>query len=207
MMKLSVFLLMLLMETCSASTYQENLVIQGKAAQSSMFEAADADRAIDGNRSPWWGDGSCSHTSNDLNPWWRLTLPETHKVFSVKITNRYAVPERINGAEIRIGDSLGNNGADNPRFAVITSIPSGQTAEFLVPNGMDGRYVYIGIPGRQEYLTLCEVEVYGYHAPTGETAEFQVPNGMDGRYVYIGIPGRKEFLTLCEVEVFGSALE
>ncbi|KAF3839207.1 hypothetical protein F7725_017924 [Dissostichus mawsoni] len=173
MMKLSVFLLMLLMETCSASTYQENLAIQGKATQSSMFEAANADRAIDGNPSPRWGDGSCSHTSNDLNPWWRLALPETHKVFSVKITNRYAVSERINGAEIRIGDSLVNNGADNPRFAVITSIPSGQTAEFLVPNGMDGRYVYIGVPGRQEYLTLCEVEVYGYHAPTEENLAIQ----------------------------------
>ncbi|KAK1895377.1 Fucolectin-5 [Dissostichus eleginoides] len=140
---------------------EENLAIQGKAAQSSVYEAADADRAIDGNPSPRWDDGSCSYTSNDLNPWWRLALPETHKVFSVKITNQNEVPERLDGAEIRIGDSLGNNGADNPRFAVITGIPGGETAEFKVPDGMDGRYVYIGIAGRQDYLTLCEVEVFG----------------------------------------------
>ncbi|XP_033997450.1 uncharacterized protein LOC117491531 [Trematomus bernacchii] len=168
MMKLSVFLLMLLMETCSVSTYLagENLAVQGTAAQSSVYGSGPADRAIDGNRSPTWGHGSCSHTNNDVNPWWRLTLSKTYKVFSVKITNRNEVPERLNGAEIRIGDSLVNNGADNPRFAVITSIPAAETAEFQFLNGMDGRYVYIGIPGREEYLTLCEVEVYGYLAPT-----------------------------------------
>ena len=51
--------------------------------------------------------------------------------------------------------------ASSPRFAVITNIPAGETAEFKVPNGMDGRYVYIGVTGREEYLTLCEVEVFG----------------------------------------------
>ncbi|XP_033958263.1 fucolectin-1-like [Pseudochaenichthys georgianus] len=140
---------------------EENLAIQGKAAQSSMFKFYNAYYAIDGNRASDWDDGSCSCTAWDLNPWWRLSLPKTHKVFSVKITNRYENPDRLNGAEIRIGDSLGNNGADNPRFANITSIPGGYTVDFQVPNGMDGRYVYIGIPGRWEYLILCEVEVFG----------------------------------------------
>ncbi|KAI4811421.1 hypothetical protein KUCAC02_014330 [Chaenocephalus aceratus] len=140
---------------------KENLAVQGKAAQSSVFETGDASKAIDGNRDSNWGHGSCSHTANDLNAWWRLALPKTHKVFSVKITNRYRVHERLDGAEIRIGDSLVNNGAENPRFANITSIPGGHTVEFKVPNGMDGRYVYIGVPGREEHLTLCEVEVFG----------------------------------------------
>ncbi|XP_034001616.1 fucolectin-4-like [Trematomus bernacchii] len=142
---------------------EENLAIQGKATQSSVYQAADAYKAIDGNRSPTSSsaDGSCSSTAHELNPWWRLALPKTHKVFSVKITNRNEAPQLLDGAEIRIGDSLVNNGADNPRFAVIDSIAAGQTTEFEVPNGMDGRYVYIGIPGRQEYLILCEVEVFG----------------------------------------------
>ncbi|XP_034001580.1 fucolectin-like [Trematomus bernacchii] len=140
---------------------EENLAIEGKATQSSVYGSHDAYKAIDGNRASKWAKGSCTHTDNELNPWWRLALPKTHKVFSVKITNRYQFPQRLNGAEIRIGDSLGNNGADNPRFAVIASIPSGHTVEFKVPNGMDGRYVYIGVPGRHEWLTLCEVEVFG----------------------------------------------
>ncbi|XP_033958266.1 fucolectin-1-like [Pseudochaenichthys georgianus] len=138
-----------------------NLAIQGKAAQSSVHGNADAYKAIDGNRDTNYDHGSCSHTANELNPWWRLALPKTHKVFSVKITNRYRYHERLDGAEIRIGDSLVNNGADNPRFAVMTSIPAGETVEFHDDNGMDGRYVYIGVPGREEFLTLCEVEVFG----------------------------------------------
>ncbi|KAI4811249.1 hypothetical protein KUCAC02_014163 [Chaenocephalus aceratus] len=140
---------------------EENLAIQGKAAQSSVYGNANAYKAIDGNRDSNYDQGSCSHTAKDLNPWWRLALPKTHKVFSVKITNQDSFPERLDGAEIRIGDSLVNNGADNPRFANITSIPAGETVEFHDDNGLDGRYVYIGVPGREEYLTLCEVEVFG----------------------------------------------
>ncbi|XP_034001801.1 fucolectin-7-like [Trematomus bernacchii] len=137
----------------------ENLAIQGKAVQSSLHGSQYAYKAIDGSRASKLT--SCTFTLYERNPWWRLTLSKTHKVFSVKITNQKEVPQLLNGAEIRIGDSLVNNGAYNPRFAVIASIPSGHTVEFKVPNGMDGRYVYIGIPGRKGLLILCEVEVFG----------------------------------------------
>ncbi|KAM9353560.1 uncharacterized protein ABDE67_005946 [Symphorus nematophorus] len=137
----------------------ENLALQGKATQSSLYEFGFAYNAIDGNHGSNWEHGSCTHTSNDINPWWRLDLRKTHKVFSVKIRNIDADPERLNGAEIRIGDSLENSGNDNPRCAVITSVPAGAVAEFQC-NGMDGRYVNIVIL-REEFLSLCEVEVYG----------------------------------------------
>ncbi|KAL6109584.1 uncharacterized protein ACO6RY_12679 [Pungitius sinensis] len=86
-------------------------------------------------------------------------MGKTHKVFSVTINNRRLASERLNGAEIRIGDSLANFGNDNARCAVIERIASGGVSEFQC-NGMDGRYVNVVIP-RKEYLSLCEVEVYG----------------------------------------------
>ncbi|XP_029307766.1 fucolectin-1-like [Cottoperca gobio] len=139
----------------------ENLALQGKATQSSLHSTGIAYNAIDGNRASNWNQASCTHTSNNLNPWWRLDLRKTHRVFSVYITNTLdSVPTRLNGAEIRIGDSLENNGNNNPRCAVISSISGGFTQGFQC-NGMDGRYVNIVIPGRTEYLILCEVEVYG----------------------------------------------
>nr|ABB29990.1 FBP32 precursor [Morone chrysops] len=138
----------------------ENLALKGKATQSSLFESGIAYNAIDGNQANNWEMASCTHTKNTMNPWWRMDLSKTHRVFSVKVTNRDSFEKRINGAEIRIGDSLDNNGNNNPRCAVITSIPAGASTEFQC-NGMDGRYVNIVIPGREEYLTLCEVEVYG----------------------------------------------
>ncbi|XP_042279125.1 fucolectin-7-like [Thunnus maccoyii] len=138
----------------------ENLALQGKATQSSLYPSGIAYNAIDGNRANNWEEASCSHTNYNFGPWWRLDLQKTHKVFSVKITNRDTQAQRLNGAEIRIGDSTANNGNNNPRCAVITHIPEGSTQTFQC-NGMDGRYVNIVIPGRAEYLTLCEVEVYG----------------------------------------------
>uniref|UniRef100_A0A8C9Y0C2 Si:ch211-215k15.4 n=1 Tax=Sander lucioperca TaxID=283035 RepID=A0A8C9Y0C2_SANLU len=138
----------------------ENLALQGKATQSSLYMFGAAYNAIDGNNGSRWDDGSCTHTNNNIDPWWRLDLRKTHKVFSVKITNRDEDAERLNGAEIRIGDSLANFGNSNTRCAVITSIPAGGVGEFKC-NGMDGRYVNIVIPGREEFLSLCEVEVYG----------------------------------------------
>eukprot|EP00064_Thunnus_orientalis_P022813 superscaffoldBa00008039_g23033 len=139
----------------------ENLAVQGKASQSSLYSyLGNAYYAIDGNRASNWDKASCSCTSHEFSPWWRLDLQKTHKVFSVKITNRDAHAQRLNGAEIRIGDSLANNGNNNPRCAVISHISEGFTQTFQC-NGMDGRYINIVIPGRKEYLTLCEVEVYG----------------------------------------------
>lgn len=93
----------------------ENLALQGKATQSSLFQFGFANNAIDSSPNSKWGDGSCSHTNNDIGPWWRLDLRKTYKVFTVKITNMKSNPERLNEAEIRIGDSLDNNGNNNAR--------------------------------------------------------------------------------------------
>uniref|UniRef100_A0A3B3UDB8 Si:ch211-215k15.4 n=1 Tax=Poecilia latipinna TaxID=48699 RepID=A0A3B3UDB8_9TELE len=127
--------------------FSENLSLQGRASQSSLHSVYLPYNAIDGNRGNQLIKGSCSQTSNDFNPWWRLDLRKTPE-------------ERLNGTEIRIGDSLDNNGNDNPRCGVITVSPGKSLYEFDC-NGMEGRYVNIIIPGRTEYLTLCEVEVYG----------------------------------------------
>uniref|UniRef100_A0A3Q3EKR7 Fucolectin tachylectin-4 pentraxin-1 domain-containing protein n=1 Tax=Labrus bergylta TaxID=56723 RepID=A0A3Q3EKR7_9LABR len=110
----------------------ENLALKGKASQSSLYTEGDAYFAIDGNNDNDRAHRSCSHTDTNF------------------ITNR----------KLRIGDSLENNGNNNPRCAVVDNIPAGATVEFQC-NGMDGRYVNVFIPGKEEYLTLCEVEVYG----------------------------------------------
>ncbi|XP_042345200.1 uncharacterized protein LOC121945204 [Plectropomus leopardus] len=138
----------------------ENLALYGKATQSSVYPHGIAYNAIDGNRATFWSQGSCTYTNQDFNPWWRLDLGKTHKIFSVSITNYRDSNLQLVGAEIRIGDSSENNGNSNPRCAVISRIPPAFTENFAC-NGMNGRYVNIIIPGRAEYLSLCEVEVYG----------------------------------------------
>ncbi|XP_069549454.1 uncharacterized protein [Brachyistius frenatus] len=170
-----------------------NIARVGKVTQSSVSWNGIPGRAIDGNRASKWGQGSCTHTSKDLKPWWRLDLLKTYKVMSVTITNRKdCCHQRINGAEIRIGNSLNDNGNANPRCALISSIAAGASQTFKC-KGMQGRYLNIVIPGRKEYLTLCEVEVEG--ELSGEPAPTLLNIARVGKVTqssvgWNGIPGR-----------------
>ncbi|XP_063055656.1 uncharacterized protein LOC134449570 [Engraulis encrasicolus] len=145
---------------CSDIQVPGNLASRGRAAQSSQYDhLGDAKNAIDRNRSPLYHSGSCSHSRQETSPWWRVDLLKRLRVASVTVTNRGdCCAERINGAEIRIGNSLQNNGNSNPLCAVIDEMREGETVSFQCHN-MEGRYVSISLPGRWKYLTLCEVEV------------------------------------------------
>ncbi|XP_058637688.1 uncharacterized protein LOC131543901 [Onychostoma macrolepis] len=138
---------------CEVRVYgKDGVKLSGHAVQSSLLEYYQADRAIDRIK---YGPGPASET----NLWWRLYLLDNYYISTVIIINRGdCCPERLDGAEIRIGNSLENNGNNNPVCAVITSIPQGASHSCSCPD-MEGRYVNIVIPG-DRYLMLCEVEVY-----------------------------------------------
>uniref|UniRef100_A0A8C2H0A5 Fucolectin tachylectin-4 pentraxin-1 domain-containing protein n=1 Tax=Cyprinus carpio TaxID=7962 RepID=A0A8C2H0A5_CYPCA len=137
-----------------------NLATGRTVTQSSTFYDWSAQRAIDFNPGFTNSWSACSSTDFQNNPWWRVDLGYVYRVRRVVITNRLdCCPDRINGAEIRIGNSLENNGNNNPRCTVISSIPAGVSATFTC-NNMEGRYVNLFIPEDSRMLTLCEVEVY-----------------------------------------------
>ncbi|KAL1272083.1 hypothetical protein QQF64_031099 [Cirrhinus molitorella] len=144
---------------CEVRVYgNDNVKLSGNAAQSSVFEYWRADRAIDGKKYAPGAASFCTHSKRETNPWWRLDLLDTYYIITVTITNRAdCCPARLDGAEIRIGNSLENNGNSNPICAVVTSIPAGASYSYACLD-MEGRYVNIVIPG-DKILTLCEVEV------------------------------------------------
>ncbi|XP_065117506.1 uncharacterized protein [Paramisgurnus dabryanus] len=132
----------------------------GDATQSSTFEDWFAEKGIDGNRGLSQQFTGCTQTVSESNPWWRLDLRDVYCINSVVITSRFdCCPEEINGAEIHIGNSLENNGNNNPLCAVISGIPAGQSFIYSC-GGMVGRYINVFLPGDAKILTLCEVEVY-----------------------------------------------
>ncbi|XP_052417801.1 uncharacterized protein LOC127962285 [Carassius gibelio] len=138
-----------------------NLATGRTVTQSSTISTWFAQQAIDFNPGFVQPSSSCSSTTAQTNPWWRVDLRYIYRVSRVVITNRLdCCPERINGTEIRIGNSLENNGNNNPICAVISSIPAGVSSTYTC-NDMEGRYVNLFIPGDSRFLTLCEVEVYG----------------------------------------------
>ncbi|KAI7814579.1 hypothetical protein IRJ41_021836, partial [Triplophysa rosa] len=135
-----------------------NLALKGTVTQSSTQSAWVAQRAIDGKR---YGSAFCSATANESNPWWRLDLLDVYNISTVIITARSdCCPERINGAEIRIGNSLDNNGNNNPICAVTSGFLAGHTISYSC-HGMEGRYVNVVMTGITSHLALCEVEVFG----------------------------------------------
>ena len=48
--------------------------------QSSTHSGGTSERAIDGNASPSWSSGSCTHTASEANPWWKVTVPIAEKM-------------------------------------------------------------------------------------------------------------------------------
>uniref|UniRef100_A0A3Q4MIT8 Fucolectin tachylectin-4 pentraxin-1 domain-containing protein n=1 Tax=Neolamprologus brichardi TaxID=32507 RepID=A0A3Q4MIT8_NEOBR len=137
-----------------------NLALKQKAVQSSTSGTVGiAGKAVDGNRDTNY-QRCCTHTSEDLDPWWRVDLLAVYKVSAVTIINRQdAVIERILGAQILIGNSLEQNGNQNPSCGMIKSLDGTPTYTFQC-NEMEGRYIIVIIPGTKRYMTLCEVEVF-----------------------------------------------
>uniref|UniRef100_A0A8C7IE70 Si:ch211-215k15.4 n=1 Tax=Oncorhynchus kisutch TaxID=8019 RepID=A0A8C7IE70_ONCKI len=132
----------------------KNVALRGKATQLSLHGFGFAYNAIDRNRDNAMEHGSCTHTSGDLNPWWRLDLLNTYKVFSISNRKNLSYCSRLNGAEIRIGlFSVDNLSVCLCRCGVISSIPGGFSSTFQC-NGMEGRHINVVIPGRSEHLTL-----------------------------------------------------
>jgi len=99
--------------------FPANVALRGKATQSQRYQGgADvfgaAYNAIDGNRDFNFRDGSCTHTSEQTNPWWRVDLLESYVITSIKITNRGdCCGNRIDGAEIYIGNCKDYNGPNS----------------------------------------------------------------------------------------------
>ncbi|KAJ1195268.1 hypothetical protein NDU88_004549 [Pleurodeles waltl] len=139
----------------------KNLAREGVARQSSQFALfpwATAARAIDGNRKQDFQRSSCTHTGPDRAPWWRLDLKQPRTVGAVVVYNRNdCCQPRLEGADIRVGNSPDNN---NPSCGSFSPLGVYYNLRFCC-DGLVGRYVSVVIPNRKDFLTLCEVEVYG----------------------------------------------
>ncbi|XP_077147951.1 fucolectin-like isoform X1 [Ranitomeya variabilis] len=145
----------------SRSKTLQNVALRGRSTQSSNFEILSASiNAIDGNVDSLYNHGSCFATKSEPSPWWRVDLLEAYRISHITITIRGdCCADLISGAEILIGDSLANNGNNNPRCVTITTIPLAASQTFQC-DGMIGRYVNIIRPGITGFLSFCEVEVF-----------------------------------------------
>ncbi|XP_035674439.1 uncharacterized protein LOC118414482 isoform X3 [Branchiostoma floridae] len=152
-----------------------NIALNRPAAQSSDVYGGTAGRAVDGNDNPQWAGGSCTHTANGPNPWWRVDLGSSQAVGRVVVTNRKdCCSDRLEGFTVYVGDSpevLSNPTCGGPQSV------AGRGTITVSCGGLRGRYVGIALKGAQRTLTLCEVKVFG----GGEVGKVQGP-----KYISLG---------------------
>ncbi|EDO38933.1 predicted protein, partial [Nematostella vectensis] len=131
------------------------------ANQSSIDSYGNPERAVDGNTDGDYHRQTCTHTSHhEGNPWWRVDLGTTQPVSEVFLVNRLSSVDRLYNVEVRVGDSLTDNGNTNPRCGDMFSMATLQKLSIYCKPRKSGRYVNVRLVGASMILTLCEVEVY-----------------------------------------------
>ena len=130
-------------------------------SQSSVGWGGLASYAVDGNTNGNYFQFSCTHTQREDNPFWYVSFePDSVSVSAVRISNRQnCCSNRLSNFEIRIGDYYGKEAAISPKCGGLHTV-RGSSKVISCPN-MVGRFLTITILGRNKFLTLCEVEVFG----------------------------------------------
>jgi putative heme-binding domain-containing protein len=85
-----------------------NVAPLGKASQKNISSGGRAERGIDGNKSPSYGDGGQTHTEeNTLNPWWEVDLGADYPIDSIAVYNRADgdLGNRLNRYTLKVLDS------------------------------------------------------------------------------------------------------
>ena len=153
---------------CSGCNFFSNFIFQGNIAykkpssQSSISTIDEiplvASFANDGNRTGDWQ--GCSITKADIVPWWQVDLTRQAAVASVQIRSGATWgQDKINPFVVSVGDDRSSGGRNNALCVKDGTLASGELRKFDCPQVMMGRYVSIFL-NRQEYLQVCEVEVY-----------------------------------------------
>jgi len=139
------------------ATQSSNLVWNGIAIQAS--------NGNDGNYGQNWNQPAgtyCSHTNDELDPWWQVDLQGTFAITQVKIWNRNdCCANRLLPLEVDVS----TDGKTWIQCAYVAG--TGEAGVIYAISCVNsGRYVRISLD-QTNYLTLCEVEVYGTECSVG----------------------------------------
>ena len=80
---------------------QGNIALFKPTEQLGRYATSYSSHAVDGGRQTNYE--MCTHTTGGPNPWWRVDLGRVEDVAEVHILNRNSFDDRLNGAEIRVG--------------------------------------------------------------------------------------------------------
>ncbi|MEV0808963.1 alpha-L-fucosidase [Micromonospora sp. NPDC050200] len=144
-----------------------NLALGKPATQSSLAFDGVPERAVDGNTSGVYGQGSITHTTVPSNQaWWQVDLGAAENLAELRVYNRTdCCADRLRNywvmtseQEIR-GQSL-EEAKSSPGVTAIRQAATAGTPSIIDLGGVKGRYVRIQLESATDPLSLAEVEVY-----------------------------------------------
>lgn len=145
------------------ATPPANVALNKTATQSSTTWSAPASRAVDGNTSGVWNNGSVTHTDNDLNAWWQVDLGQVETIGTLKVWNRAEFPERLTDFYVFVSDqpfSSTNLTTTQNQAGVSSYYTSGQCGfPTEVAIYSTGRYIRVQLGGTNN-LSIAEVQVF-----------------------------------------------
>ncbi|XP_077869753.1 uncharacterized protein LOC144361815, partial [Saccoglossus kowalevskii] len=139
-----------------------NVAFNKSAYMSSVWFGNTADKAVDGNTYPVLDSGTCIHSAEESEPWWRVDLGGIYFVYKVTLYNRLDCCEkRLAGAAVRVG--YYEDAQQNLRCGqqIIPQITSWREIHRECSTPILGRFVSVQIEGVDSgFLHICEVEVF-----------------------------------------------
>ncbi len=155
--------------------FTRNAAVGRPVAQSSTYNSAGADRAVDGDTTGDYGEGSVSHTEKDQNAWWEIDLQSVVPVQSIRLWNRTdCCSNRLSDFYVLVSETpfasqdLATTLADSNVARSFHSGTAGRTTDFDFD--VSGRYVRVQLDG-EDFLQLAEVQIFAndYDGPPIET--------------------------------------
>ena len=129
-----------------------SLLPDATASQSSTSFGALAERAIDGNTSGIYSEGSVTHTDTTSNPFWKLEWSGAHRIVKIKVWNRTdAGTTRLRGAVLTIHLNGNEIWSSTPSSAIDTSTVA-NSYEFPIDDSVHGDKVIVTLPGDNKIL-------------------------------------------------------
>lgn len=140
-----------------------NVALGKTATQSSTTNSATASRAVDGNTSGVFANGSVTHTSSELNAWWHVDLGQVETLGTIKVWNRVEFQERLTNFYVFVSDQpfTSNNPATTQNQAGVSTYYTAGQCGFPTELSINrtGRYVRVQLAGTN-YLSIAEVQVW-----------------------------------------------
>ncbi|KAL3878243.1 hypothetical protein ACJMK2_030608 [Sinanodonta woodiana] len=130
---------------------------QSSTTNNTVFGVPVAARALDGDANTRFQSFSCTHTMDEMSPWWRVNLEVVYTIARIVLYGRSdCCTERLSGFSV----SFATNSSFNQVFNYPMTTPP-LVMEVITLSENYAQHVEISLRDINQSLTLCEVFIFG----------------------------------------------